>query len=100
MFASSRLSGTDPSRDGVFDEGGVLTASETSRPPRARTSCRLDPGYAVHLKLVAEAATRDLGVKVISARLVEVFGPQDRDLAAFEVESDAGPIRRSRSHVS
>jgi len=73
---------------GDLAQVGPATAAE---PQKA--SSRLDASWALHLKRVSEAATHELSVQVLSARLVEAYDSTDRDAALFELESPRGPIR-------
>jgi hypothetical protein len=71
---------------GLLDEdtGGTQTARAK------RGSTRLDPLWSMQLKSVSEAATQQLNVEVLSARLVHAYDPTDRDVALFELESNQG----------
>jgi hypothetical protein len=82
---------------GLLEESSVSTTSgaapETQEQPAPSASRRFDTSWVLHLKLVSEAASHELSVQVLSARLLEAYDTTDRDAALFELESDRGLIR-------
>jgi hypothetical protein len=73
--------------------GDLTQAGPAAATQPQKASSRLDAGWALHLKRVSEAATHELNVQVVRARLVEAYDSTDRDAALFELESPRGPIR-------
>ena len=49
--------------------------------------------WSLKLKEVSEEAAKSLKVEIISARLIHVYEPTDRDAALFELESNQGKIQ-------
>lgn len=52
-----------------------------------------DSAWALKLKEVSEAAAKELDVHIISARLVRIYEPLDRDAALFELEAETGRLQ-------
>jgi hypothetical protein len=73
--------------------GESAQAGTAAAAAMQETTTRRSAGWALHLKRVSEAATRELNVQVVSARLVEAYDSTDRDAALFELDSPRGPIR-------
>ena len=63
------------------------TRTGPSAPRKSET------GWTKRLKEVSEAAEKELGVQVRSARLIHVYEHTDRDAALFELESDRGMLQ-------
>ena len=82
---------TVPSRSSAPDSSRLV--SLLGLAPERSTQTVLDARWALKLKQVSAAAAKELGVEVVSARLLHVYEHTDRDAALFELESDRGCIQ-------